>query len=458
MVQLAVWVLACLTMAWLLQSRPIWGAGLTILLWTAVPAIAGHHLTGLSGGALAFHPATWLVLSIFVVQLVLNPSVIGAALGRHALLLLVVFTFSAVALLTSRLMGSGGTRLLMDQIVGPMILFWLVVAFAYRSGRWMLFLRNVILFAAAGESILAVVQSILGRIVFYESDYLKLYWFDPEKFERWMGTTDSPLVLSLALCVSAALALSVRNWALRFSLLTLFLVGALIVQSRTGTAVMCAIILYSILRAHMVLWARALTCLAVVIVGYYLASSTIIAGLAGRLANDTGSADARLRAVWFVYDNWVDYLATGQGLTSSYGIARDAGLQTSIESSFLMYVVDVGFILALAYFGAQFAMLIRYGWQRGLLGGTLAALIGCGLQHTFSGVAGTNLSGTYIWAALALMVVAWTAAPPVPGTSSAARRGVLATGRPYRRRSPAKAAPGSVGADLEGAPEVRSAP
>ena len=73
-----------------------------------------------------------------------------------------------------------------------------------------------------------------------------------------------------------------------------------------------------------------------------------------------------------------------------------------------MYVVDVGLILATAYFGAQFGLLLRYGRQRAYLGVTFAAVVGTVLQHTFSGVAGTNLAGTFIWATLAMMVVGKT--------------------------------------------------
>ena len=168
---------------------------------------------------------------------------------------------------------------------------------------------------------------------------------------------------------------------------------------------MCLIILYSVLRSRMPFWARALTTVAVTVAGFLLAASDLVSGLTSRLTNDTGSTDARLRAFQFVAENWTSYLATGGGLTSSYTIARDAGLQTSIESSYLMYVFDTGLILATAYFGAQFALLIRYGRQSAFLGVTLAAFVGTALQHTSSGVAGTNLSGSFIWATLALVVV-----------------------------------------------------
>ena len=53
----------------------------------------------------------------------------------------------------------------------------------------------------------AIIQKGTGSIIFYLDDYSRLYWFNPETFERWMGTTDSPLVFSLAVCIAGALTL-----------------------------------------------------------------------------------------------------------------------------------------------------------------------------------------------------------------------------------------------------------
>jgi hypothetical protein len=433
MTQLAAWIAVCLVVALILRSHPVHGICVVIIVWVAVPAVAGHLLTGRSTGSLAFHPATWLVLAIFAVQLLLRPAVMLAAVGRHAILFLVLAIFTLGAFLSSRIGNSGGTRLLLDQIIGPFLLFWVVVAAAHQQRRTGLLLRNTVLFVVAAECVLALVQQYLGRILFYEDDYLRLYWFNLDRFDRWMGTTDSPLILSLAICIAGALTVGLRNWVLRFGLLVLYLIGTTITQSRTGTALMCLIILYSILRSRMAFWARALTTVALVVAGYFIAASDLVSGLASRLTNDTGSADARLRAFQFFTENWTSYLATGYGLTSSYNIARDSGLQTSIESSYLMYVVDTGLILATAYFGAQFALLLRYGNQTAYLGASLAALVGTVLQHTFSGVAGTNLAGTLIWTALAMMVVGRSVS--VASTAS------TSSGAPKRAAQPYPAAP-----------------
>ena len=158
MTQLAAWIAVCLAVAWLFRRRPVHALSLVILLWVAVPAVAGYLLTGRSTGSLAFHPATWLVMAILVIQLALRPSQLAAAVGRHGVLFVIATVFSIGAFLTSRVGNTGGTRLLLDQIVGPFLLFWLVVAFAHEDRRLGLVLRNAILFAVAAECVLAIVQ------------------------------------------------------------------------------------------------------------------------------------------------------------------------------------------------------------------------------------------------------------------------------------------------------------
>lgn len=428
MVQLALWVVVCGVVALVLRRRVDLCVALVIAVWSLVPAVGGHHVIGISNNAIAFHPATWLVLIVFLVQLVLQPGALGQAAARHYLAVLAVVIFGVGALLTSVATGSGGTRLLMDQVGGPFLLWALIVSFGTGRRRFALVVRNAVLAVVALQCLLALTQLALARIIVYASDYETLPWFKPETFNRWMGTTDSPLVLSLAACVAAALAIGVRHSLGRFVLLGLFLMATVITQSRTGTGVVSAIIVYAIVRSRMVLWARALAALGVAVLGTYLAGSAIFAGLAARFANDTGSANARVLAFRFVYDNVSDFLFTGQGLISSYGIARNAGLETSLENSYLMYVIDTGLVLATLYFGTQLALALRYGVQRSLPGVTLAAVLATLLQHTFSAVAFSNLSGTMIWTVLGLVVVAWTlddrrsGIEPVPVTEPDQRR------------------------------------
>ena len=419
-----------LVAALLLRTRPVIAVVMALVLWVALPSVAVREITGEAVGPMATHPASWLVLATFAVQLMFRPGPLGSAVARHPLLTLNGAIFVVGCLWTSQANGSGGIKLALDQILAPMLLFILLVASAHGSRRDTLLVRNSILALAAAQSVLSIVQAQLGRMLLFEADYETLYWFNPLKFDRWMGTTDAPLTLAYLLSVAAALALGVGNVALRFSLLGLYLVSVLITQSRTGVAILCAVILYAVLRSRMAIWARVLAALASLAGGYILLSSTLIVGFASRLADDTGSADARQRALTFIFGNWTGYLFAGEGLTASYTVARGAGLATSIESSILMYAVDVGWALALMYFGSQLALIVRHGVHRHqLIGVSLGALIAFLLPQVSSALATSNLCGTLLWITLGLLVLAgtierqhWPAAQAVgaPASASAA--------------------------------------
>lgn len=421
-----------MVVALLLRTRPVIATAIALALWVALPAVASHQFTGQDVGPLAIHPATWLVMMILVVQLVFQPVPMGRAIARHRLFTLGAVVFVAGCAWTSMANNSGGLKLLMDQIVAPLMVFVLLVAFAHGKQRETLFVRNVILGLAAAQAVLTVVQSQLGRMIFFEADYEALSWFNPLKFDRWMGTTDSPLILAYLLCLASAFALGLRNVALRFVLLGLYLVSVLITQSRTGVAVVCVVILYAVLRSRMVVWARVLAAAAVGAAGYILVTSTLVAGFASRLADDTGSADARQRALAFIFGNWTGYLFAGEGLTASYTVGRGAGLATSIESSILMYAVDVGWALALVYFGTQLMLIARHGFRHRLAGATSAALVAFVLPHVSSALAWSNLSGMLLWTTLALLVLAGTLrgrGEPVPQTRGAPASASVATSR-----------------------------
>lgn len=424
MTHLVAWLCCCLVVAWLLRARPEWAGAFCLVLWSLVPAVAGRHLTGLGSGPIAFHPASWFVLCVVAVQLVVNPRPLAVSVVRHGPVHLAVLIFAIGAFLTSQSTNSGGSRLLVDQIVGPFLLWCLIVAYAAGDVRQVRFFRNTVLVTMAFQSALAVTQSLVGSTIFYTNDYLNIYWFDPESTSRWFGTTDSPLALSLGLVIAGALAIGLRSSSVRLGLLVVYFLGMLITQSRTGAAALILVIAISVLQSRMVLWARALTVVAVGVTAYLVTRSTLVTGLSDRVSNDTGSTDARVRALGFVVDHWTDFFATGRGLISSYSVARDAGLQTSLESAYLMYAVDTGIVLATIYFGTQIALVVRYGGQRALPGATLAALLATLIQHTFSSIGFSNLDGTFIWASLALVVVArgLDAPEPVRGRPSAVVR------------------------------------
>jgi hypothetical protein len=400
---LAGWLAVALAIAFLCRRKPMLGTSIALAIWVLIPSVAAYHVVGAVSGPLAAHPATWLLLVQVGIGLLFDPQPLGRAFNRHLPIFVIGGFFIVGAFVTSLLTGSSSLRLLLDEIVGPLMVFWLISAYAFGDRREMHLVRNTIIVLAVGESFLALTQSWQHRMLFYESDYLTLYWFDPERFDRWMGTTDSPLVIALLVCVAAPLAVGLQNTPIRLAAMISMLIGALTSQSRFGVAVMCGLFIYMLVRGRMSFFTRLLVAVLLMIAGRAILASDLVTGISSRLSNDTGSSEARAYALNTFFGMFHDILLTGNGLTSNFRLASEAGLQTSLESSFLMYAVDVGLPLTLLYFGSQAFLVLLHGPGNRMQGAFIAAGMGVIMQHTFSGVAVSNMSAAVIWAAVGLV-------------------------------------------------------
>ncbi len=399
---LAAWLAACVVLAYATRRHLLVTVGAALTCWVAVPVVAGSLLTGHDTGVLGAHPAAWLVLVTLGVQLLHDPRPVLDVVARRVHLVITLVLVVLVAALTTQQTGSGGLALLVDMVVAPVALFLLVLAAADGHADRLVRLRTLLLALAAGSAALAVVQWVTGSILLFEDRHATRYWFD-EDFERWMGTTDHPLTLSLLLCVTAPLLVGLRRASVQLPLLALMGAGVVITQSRTGVVVIALVGVWVVLRAKVAAHVRLLSlCALTGGVAAFLASG-LVEGVAARFADDTGSAGARTDAFGFFAQTWQDYLVVGHGLTSSYQVAAVGGLRTSLESSFLMYAVDIGIVFAVLYFGAQ-AVLVGQAWagRESLPGARVAALVALLLPHTYSALAARSAVGTVLWFALAL--------------------------------------------------------
>lgn len=406
MTQLGAWLVVAATVAVVLRQRPVATVALALALWTLLPAVAVRRVVGSASGPLAIHPSTWLVVMQFGVCMVVDSRRLVVAGSRHAFLGVTSSMFVVGAVVASVLNGRSGIRILVDQIVGPMIAFFLIVAYSTVRTSEPRLLRLVIVGLGVAESLLVILQSALGRTLVFENDYSRLYWFRPERFDRWMGTTDHPLVLSLLISTAAILVIGLRVSAVvRAGLLVLLSLGMATTQSRVGVAIVGCTLIYFVFSGR-VNFATRIVCLAMAAVSARaVLSSDLVTGVSSRLSNDTGSTAARNRAFRFFVDNIDSVLWAGHGLTSNYEIARQGGLQTSLESSFMMYAFDVGLPLALLYFGTQLALVLRHALGNQVAGAAAAALVGVLVPHTFSALGYSNMTGFLVWSLIGVAVV-----------------------------------------------------
>ncbi|SKB61559.1 O-antigen ligase like membrane protein [Arthrobacter sp. 49Tsu3.1M3] len=403
--QLAAWAGVCLAAAFLFRQRARVPLAAVLGLWLLVPAIGSATLTGVSSGPLSVHPATWLVLSIFLVRLFHDPASIRMVVGRHFLLFLVlVLVIGAAFLATSTSGNGGGMVLLVDQIVVPVLFFLLLLAEAVRGGGLVQMLRSVLLALVALACAVAVAQWLTGSVLFYESGFKTQYWFARDS-GRWMGTLDQPLALSLVVSVAAPLVAGLTRQWLQAGLLGLMAVAVLISQSRVGLVALAVATIVVVLFTRRPVWVKAAMLLVMTGVGTAIMTSPLVAGVAARVADDTGSSEARGLALEYFLSRWNEYTVAGQGIGSSYRVAVQAGLQTSFENPILMYGIDFGLLFAVLYFGAM-AVLVFRGMRSGYPGLTLAGIMALVIPQTYSSLATRSAGGIVIWTVLAMVVIA----------------------------------------------------
>ncbi|WP_182113262.1 MULTISPECIES: hypothetical protein [unclassified Actinotalea] len=426
---LALWAGGCAALAWATRRRPVVTLVAILGLWVGIPAAAGHLVTGHETGPLGMHPAAWLVVAMLVAQAMHAPRRLSQVAGEHVLLVLTLGLVTAVAAFTTVQAGSGGLALLLDVVVAPLALFLLVLAVVDGDAGRLTQVRTALLALGGAAAALAVVQWFAGSILLYQSSHETRWWFRREGFDRWMATFDHPLTLSMFLCVTAPLIVGLRRTSLQLALVTLFAAGVAITQSRSGVVVIAVVAVWVVLRSPAPAHARLLGLCALAGGAAALLSTSLVEGVGERFADDTGSTGARTDALSFFGRTWREYAVVGHGLTSSYRIASQGGLATSLENSFLMYAVDIGTVFAVLYFGAQAVLVVR-AWTRGdrLPGARQGALIAFLLPLTYSALASRSAVGMILWVALALGV-----ASTRPGTGPAAGQGAVPV--PLSRRT-----------------------
>lgn len=399
---MGIWILLCVGAALMLHDRPLWMVFGGFGLWVFIPGVAGVLFTGRQDGLLALHPATWFILACFVVLLIRRPvELMGEFAARWPLYLTLVFVILAASIMS--LMGSEppGVVLVTDQITGPIMLFWFASVAIRRDASARIFLRNFVLAVAAVQSLISIAQFAVNGAIFYTGRLRSNYWFN-ESFDRWMGTTDHPLVLAMLLCAAAPLVAGLQRAWVQAALLALMAVAVLITQSRTAAALVPIGMIYVVLRSRARASAKLLMASGLVVGGIALLASPLVQGLEGRLADDTGSTDARARALNFFFASYDQFFVYGDGITTSYRVAKLGGLSTSLESAILMYAIGIGVVTTALYFGAQVAVALSAFGSPRLRGALLSAVMVLVIPQTFSSLGVETLCGPLLWVVLAL--------------------------------------------------------
>jgi hypothetical protein len=411
--QLAAYVALCLMTAFVLRYRPRATLAIGLALWFFVPTVGSYLLTGQRSGPLTFHAATWFILAALAVQSASKPHDLRRALNQLPLFFLTLALVLSVAVLTTRaVQGGGGMVLLIDQMLVPAAFFVLIIMASYSDDDLINFLRSVLLVFGFLVACLAIIQYASKSVIFYQSGFETQFWFNPTT-ERWMGTLDQPLALSLVLCAIVPLAAYIRRLSVLVPFLIVVVAGVMVTQARLGLVIVIGALVFTVGRSsfHRRVKATILLVLGAGVVALVL--SPVGSGVLRRVSNDTGSSEARGEAYAVFFRDWSQYLLSGSGMTSSYAVSASAGLKTSFESSILMYAVDMGIVFAVLYFGALCVLVGVNASAHSVPGLTVAAGLVVFIPQTYSGLATRSVAGIFVWTVLAMIVVAGSRRSPV---------------------------------------------
>ena len=401
--QLALWFVVCLGMTLLFLRRPVVVVLSAVTLWCVVPGVAGHHLTGEDSGVLALQPAVALVLVAAGVQALYRPRFVARVVRSRPEWAVLLGTVTVVALLTGYLNGLGRASITtaVNQVLGPVLLFLLIGAVVLQQPAHVELIRRWLLGLAALEALIAVAQKLSASPLVFVSDYDQQV-FRRTSPDRWMGTFDHPLVLSLFLCLAIFWLTGLRRTWLAMTLMVLFGAGILMSQSRVGALAAFVGIGYFVLRSRAPVDRRLLVLALVLASAAAAVRLGAVEDVLARVQDDTGSSTARKLALEYFVDNFRDYAWLGRGVNSSFDVSDGAGLGTSFESAFLMYTIDLGFVVAALYFGVMGWTVLRSAGRSkvpGLTGAAAAALV---VPQTFSALSGLTAAPALVWTACGL--------------------------------------------------------
>ncbi|WP_406832164.1 O-antigen ligase family protein [Pedococcus sp. KACC 23699] len=401
--QLALWFVVCVSATVLLTRRPVVVVLMAVTLWCLVPGVAGHQLTGQTSGVLALQPAVVLVLVATGVRVLYAPRSLRDVVRARPEWTVLLAMVAAVSLVTGYLNGLGHASITtgVNQVLGPVLLFFLIGAAVLEQPAHVELIRRWLIGLASLEAVIALAQKLTGSTLLYASDY------DGQVFrrtspDRWMGTFDHPLVLSLFLCLAIFWLTGLRRTWLAMTLMVLFAGGILMSQSRVGTGVAVAGTLYFVLRARVPLDRRVAVLVVVVAAAAVAVRLGVVDSLLARVQDDTGSSTARKLALEYFAQHFDDYRWFGHGLNASFDVSGGAGLGTSFESAFLMYTIDLGFVVAVLYFGVMLWTVVRAAGRSylpGIAGGAAVAVV---VPQTFSALSGVTAAPALVWTACAL--------------------------------------------------------
>ena len=397
-----IWLLVCAATGFFLRKSAAASLISIFIFWALLPGIVQHKLFPVTSGFPPILAGSWLIISVFVYQVVTNypQSNSNRIIPKWAYLTLVL---AMVLFLVSQITSKGwvSTSYFVNQLITPLCLFWIARVAIVKNGIKVIQLfRNLLLGLATIEFL--VVLSVSTKII--RQPYLEFLslqsWYTQSFSARQLGTFDHPLVLSVLFLIAIPLTASLKHVWLQIFIIIFSLGGILLTQSRTALILAIVPLAYLILRSQTKIILK--ICLALGLIGalYFVFGANPSLAVLERFSNDGGSTQSRINAYNLAISQIQDFLLLGKGAGTSYGIAEQSGLSISFENPFLMFTVDFGFIGTLLYFGTQ--LILSISSKNAVSGVKLAAFLAFASCQGFSSVTSSNFLVVLPWLLVAM--------------------------------------------------------
>ena len=396
---------------------PRFGLAAVLIGYAALPFAARVSLLGV-------HVCTVLTIAVACTRLLIparhlppkSRQILGA-IPRGAVVLAILFV---VGSLCSELMigTSPGAAMSfwLNFIAAPVLVFVMCCDLSERYGGFYRILALGYVVVACAQSVLAfLVSRDLVTQPFHEQFTRRFWWRIVDEANRQMGTIDHPLDLGLFIATAIPLLALMRRTWLTYLALVVLAIGVTLTQSRIGLLGAAFGIIFLIVKSSATPSRRVI--LGAGVVGAYFALSAVGAfdAVSGRIADDSGSAEARRNAWGVLLPDAASFFPFGEGIqgVKPY-VASEYGLETSPESAFLGYLVGFGLVLALCFFAAVcWTVVDRLRADRSVNPGMASVLIALVSIQLFSSIStGGTISAYIVWICMFFAVAYPVASQP----------------------------------------------
>lgn len=375
--------------------------GIFVLIPTSATALLTGRDYGVSG-PLSLLPMTIVVCAVAAVVICFFPMVMLRLRFPVPQTIAIVLVLASAMVETLARGGGSGMGQLLDTLVGPIILFLLIVASHRIDPRMGQSLRVFLITLGAFEAVLGIAQYILKRPIFFEGEYARQAWFQYFNVTafRSMGTFDHPLNYALFLLLGLCLTLSLSNRVLSAILTIVFIVA--IAASASRSALLGAVyvmLMMTVTRRSSTRWVVFWVGL---VAGSLLVFSILGDVLASRLSDDAGSAATRRQAANLFVHILPRHVLLGSGLGSSQQASILGGLRTSFESPFFSLTIEIGLVMTVLLFSAMVSLAVSRGVSRAWSPENVGALTVLAVTMTYSSFGVKSAAGYLVWIALSL--------------------------------------------------------